>query len=95
MNKNYKPVLDEKTIYYYVSSSDMIRFISNNKPMEWNKTINYVRNHYICNIDENIAFWDEDILEYPENYNTEQVEWVTAFFKAHPFLKNRMVLVSD
>ncbi len=92
---SYKPVLDEKRLYHYVSSSYITEFITENSSMTQNNACVYVRKYGICDGDEPVAFWDDDILKHPNSYNPEQVKWVSAFFEAHPFLQNKMAVVFD
>lgn len=91
-----KPVIKEENAITYVSDAQMIRFISTNAPMDWNECCDFVRKHDITNSDDNGgALWDDSILKRPQDYNDEQVKWITAFFQAHPFIKKMMVVFDD
>jgi hypothetical protein len=90
-----KPVLKQEGTPHYVSESEMIKFISENAPMDWNKCCDFVRKHDITGWNGGVAHWDKtDIIKNAKEYNEEQVKWVGAFFEAHPWL-NAMVLVFD
>lgn len=88
----FKPVVKQKDLPYYISSAEMIRFITLNSTMDWNKCCDYVRKYGICDGDgEDVTFWNKDDIT---EYNPEQLKWVTAFFEAHPFIE-KMALVFD
>jgi hypothetical protein len=86
------PVIKQNEAKYYVSTADMVSFISQNAPMDWNDCCDFVRDNGIC--DER-TYWDKDILKNPKSYNEEQVIWITAFFKAHPFIERFMIVFYD
>jgi hypothetical protein len=91
-----KQVLVETQSIYYVDSSIMIKFISINAPMEWNDCCDFVRYHDICNGEFGPAYWcKEDLINEPHEYNKEQVEWVGAFFEAHPWIERMMLVFGD
>lgn len=94
-----KPVLQKKDpIYYYalVDDADIIKFISVNAPMEWNDCCDFVREHDIVSGEIGPTFWEkEDIINSSEEYNEEQVKWITAFFETHPWIERMMVVFDD
>ena len=91
-----KPVLSEKEQTHYVDDGDLIRFISENAPMGWNKCCDFVREQGITSVDGNKVYWvKQDLLDYPEHYNEEQMKWVSAFFEAHPWIEKMMVVFDD
>jgi hypothetical protein len=90
-----KPVLFEKEQIHYVDDVDLIRFISENTSMglSWNKCCDFVRDNNIVSYDGNKVYWvKQDLIDRPEEYNEEQVKWVTAFFEAHPWIEKMMVV---
>ncbi len=91
-----KPVLKEKETAYYVSEGDMIEFISENAPMDWNNCCSFVRDNNICGNDGSI-YWAKEIIKNakPEDYNEEQIKWVGAFFEAHPWIEKMMIVFDD
>lgn len=86
--------LKQEDIPHYVSDADMIRFISKNAPMDWNKCCDFVREHNICG-EEGPIYWTKDILVKPELYNEEQIKWIGAFFEAYPFIEKFMLVFDD
>lgn len=89
-----KPVLKQESSIHFVSDADMIKFISENAPMDWNKCCRFVIAHDICGEDGPI-FWDKDVLSHPAEYNEEQIKWVGAFFEAHPWIERMMIVFDD
>ena len=90
-----KPVLNELNQIHYVDSSDMVKFIRENSDMEHNKVCKFVRNYDICDGEFGPAFWDKkDLTNNSDEYNKEQIEWIGAFFEAHPWIE-RMMIVFD
>lgn len=91
-----KPVLKQEEPTHYVSDADMIRFISENAPMDWNKCCDFVRKHNICSREDGPAFWNkEEVLTEPDDFNEEQVKWISAFFEAHPWIERMMIVFDD
>jgi hypothetical protein len=90
-----KSVIKEKDAIYYVNSSDMVKFIKINSKIKHNDVCQLVRNHNICDDEYGPSFWEKkDLMNNPEEYNTEAVKWVSAFFEAHPWIE-KMVIVFD
>lgn len=89
------PVLTEEQPIHYVGESDMITFISKNSNMGWDKICDFVRDNGICNSSGEPILWSkEDIIDTKQHkhYNDAQIKWVTAFFEAHPWVKNIMII---
>jgi hypothetical protein len=89
-----KPVIKKEDVIAYVSDADMIEFISENAPMEWNKCCDYVRDNGITG-SEGKVYWTKDILKRPKLYNEQQVKWITAFFDTHPWIEKFMCVFDD
>ena len=89
-----KPVLEQGKTPYFVTEAEMITFISENAPMDWNECCDYVRKTDITSSLGGGAHWDRDVLKNPKEYNEDQVKWVGGFLEAHPWI-NSMVLVFD
>jgi hypothetical protein len=91
-----KPVLNELNQIHYVHSSLMIKFIRENSNMEHNKVSDFVRDYDICDGEFGPAYWDKkDLILLSDEYNKEQVEWVGAFFEAHPWIERMMIVFND
>jgi hypothetical protein len=91
-----KPVLSEKEQIHYIDNADFIEFISTNAPMDWNECCDFVKEQGITSDDGNKVYWvKQDLLDHPEEYNEEQMKWVTAFFEAHPWIEKMMVVFDD
>lgn len=92
-----KPVLKEKDALYYISDADMIQFISENAPMDWNECCDFVRDNDITNSEEGRAYWKRENIEnaQPGHYNEEQIKWIGAFFEAHPWIERMMIVFDD
>jgi hypothetical protein len=90
-----KPVLKKEESIHYISDAEMIEFISENAPMDWNECCKFVRNNNIVG-SEGRVYWIKSHLDNikPGNYSEEQIKWVGAFFKAHPWIE-RMMIVFD
>lgn len=91
-----KATLKKEDLAYYISEADIIRFIHENAPMEWNKCCDYVRE---CNItgEEGSAFWMKENVFGKNNvdYNPEAIKWMKLFFEAHPFINKVMIVFDD
>jgi hypothetical protein len=88
-----KQVLDQTQQVHYVDDCDMIRFIESNSTMKWNDICDFVRKHDITSGEYGPAFWKkQDVIDTPEEYNEEQVKWITTFFEAHPWIESMMVV---
>jgi hypothetical protein len=91
-----KQVLDKTQAIYYVDNADMIKFIKVNSDMEWNDVCDFVRNRDIVPSEDGPTFWvKSDLIETPEEFNEEQVYWVGAFFDAHPWIEQMMIVFDD
>jgi len=91
-----KAVLDKSHLIYYVSSSDMIKFIRINSNMEHNDVCKFVRDKDICDGEFGNVFWEKkDLTELPEEFNEEQLYWVGAFFESHPWIERMMIVFND
>lgn len=89
------PVLSEEHSIYYIDSSSIIKFISNNSDMDLNDVYRFVRKHQICNDEHGPTYWDRScLINYPYEYDDEAVKWMTMFFDTHPWI-NRMMVVFD
>ena len=90
------PVLKEKDQTHYVSDSDMIKFISKNAPMDWNMCSEFVRENNITSSEGNQVYWvKDDMLNDHEEFNEVAKEWVLAFFDAHPWINQMMIVFDD
>lgn len=92
-----KPVIKQEEAKYYVSESDIVKFVSENGPMEWNKTCDYVRDTGITSSDGDKVFWSRDDVfkEKTKYYNDEAYQWMRKFFNAHPFMEKVMIVFDD
>jgi hypothetical protein len=89
-----KQVLDKSQAIYYVDESDMVKFISINMPMARNKSYAFVR-EFITSEDAETVFYDKkDITDNPNSYLPDQVQWIGAFFEAHPWME-RIAIIFD
>ncbi len=90
------PVLKQENAIYYVNHADIIRFIQANSTMEWNAICDFVGNNNIGAGDNGPAFWQKvDVIKYSAEYNEEQIFWIGAFFEAHPWIEQMMVVFDD
>ena len=87
----FKPHVKKSDPLHYVSDADMIYFITKNSGMDWNTCCEYVRENNITG-EEGSAHWSKSDVETPSN---EGEKWVNAFFKAHPWITNMMVVFDD
>jgi hypothetical protein len=90
------PVLKQKDQITYVSEVDIVRFISENAPMDWNKCCDFIRDENISG-DEGKVLWNKDVFQKKnlKYYNKNQIKWITAFFDAHPWIEKMMVVFDD
>lgn len=93
----FKAVLKQEDLAYYVSDAEIIRFISENAPMPWNKCCSFVRDVGITSESSSGgALWErKDVMNNEEEYNSEQIKWMKLFFKAHPFIDKVMFVFDD
>lgn len=83
---------------YYVSESDMVKFISTNATMSWNDACSFIKEHDIEGWNGGSALWrKKDVLkkDAEKHYNEESVKWIKAFFEAHPFMEAMMIVFDD
>lgn len=79
------PVINENDKISYVDESDLIKFIEQNQnEMDWNQICDFIRN--FVNI-EGKTFFEKNDKDLPY--------WVNEFFKAHPFLGDKIMFVFD
>lgn len=90
-----KPVLKQEESTYYISESDIIRFISENAPMDWNKCCRFVRDKHITSGDGDKIYWTKQQLSKSKSLNEEQIKWISAFFEAHPWIERMMIVFDD
>jgi len=91
-----KKVLDQENSTFYVESNEMIAFIKENSNMQHNEICDFVRNYDICDGEFGPAYWDKsDLINNANEYNTEQIKWVNAFFKTHPWIERMMIVFND
>ena len=91
-----KQVLDQTQAIYYVDSSEMVKFIRENSNMEHNKVCDFVRDYGICDGGFGPAYWDKlDLTNNANEFNTEQIKWVNAFFEAHPWIERMMIVFNN
>ncbi len=89
----YKATLTKEKSLHYVSDADMVRFIETNSDMDWNKVCDYIKDVGITS-DEGLAYWSKEyLLKYPKE--DEASKWVSAFFKAHPWIERMMIVFDD
>ncbi len=91
-----KPVLIESETIIYVDDAKMVRFISENAPMEWNEASDFMIKENITN-HEGSAYWSrEEVFKepIPVYEKPEGIKWLRHFFDAHPWL-NRIKIVFD
>ena len=89
-----KPVLKKEDSIYFISSSEMIRFIVENSRMIHNDVCKFVMDKGICNDEYGPGLWEKEDLN-PDYYNKEQIYWIGAFFEAHPWIKKMMIVFND
>ena len=90
------PVLTESETVIYIDEGKIVKFISENAPMEWNDACEFVREHGITG-EEGTMYWTRnDVFKEPiADYDDETaIEWLRHFFDAHPWL-NRIKIVFD
>lgn len=88
-----KAILRQQDAIFYISSSDIIRFISENSDMGWIDTRSFVRKYNIVpegGADFDKHFWINEVLS-PKDHSKEQIKWIGAFFEAHPWINKMMV----
>lgn len=86
-----KPTIKEEDLRVFVDLCDIIEFISDNAPMEWNATNDFIQQHGIAyGSDRDFYFYDVEDVEELEG---EEKYWIGEFFKAHPFITKGMVVV--
>jgi hypothetical protein len=91
-----KGLLKQEDLSYYISNADIIKFISKNAPMDWNRCCDFVRKNNITS-DEGPAYWRrKDVLgKNSDEYNSEAIKWMKLFFEAHPFIDSVMIVFDD
>lgn len=93
----YKAVISQEEATYYVGDSDIVKFISENGSMPWNKTCKYVQENDIVSSEGDVVCWTRDHV-FDENqakyYNENAIYWMKEFFNAHPFM-NKIMVVFD
>lgn len=91
-----KPILNQAEAIYYISTSDMIKFIEANSNMEWNNICDFVRKEGIASEESDRTYWvKDDLLRYSKEYNEEQKKWIGAFFEAHLWIERMMIVFDD
>lgn len=95
-SNNIKPTLDHQNQIHYVTEYELIKFIETNIEDGSIDVQDLVRNNKLGpHSDTDMTYWDEktviDMLNHPTEYNPHQVKWITAFFKAHPWIKKMMI----
>jgi hypothetical protein len=93
--KAMKPVIKEDSVKAYISDYDIIKFISENAPMDWNKCCDFVRKHGITGDNGEPVYWYRSILKNPKDYDPEAIKWIGAFYEAHPFIDKMMIVFDD
>lgn len=87
-----KPVIENDNAIYYVSQSDMLKFIEENKNCERDVASRITRE--IFNNDSDKVYYDGKIEK--KSWNSEpEVFWINNFFDAHPFMKKIMFVFDD
>lgn len=89
-----KPVLKKEDSIYFVSSSEMIRFILENSEMEHSKVCDFVIENGICNDEYGPGLWEKEDLD-PNYYSKVQIYWIGTFFEAHPWIKKMMIVFDN
>ena len=65
-------------------------------PMEWNDCCDFVRDVNITSVNEGGSHWrKEEVTNVPEEFNSEAVKWIKAFFDAHPWMERMMIVFDD
>lgn len=93
----YKPVIKQEDSIYYVSESDIIKFIVDNSGMDWNDCCDYVRDKNITG-DEGRVCWTKNRIIDPKqrkHYKEDQLKWIGGFFEAHPWMEKIMIVFDD
>lgn len=93
-----KPIITQEEATYYISEADMIKFISENAPMEWNTTCGYIRKVGITDDEGGRTYWTKESVfdeKKEKHYNKESVQWMRNFFNAHPFMEKIMIVFDD
>ena len=93
-----EPVLLQTKQIHYVSEANLVRFVSQNAPMEWNEACNFIRAKGLTSDEGDTVYWTKDDISDPKKkryYNDDQIKWITAFFDAHPWIEKMMVVFDD
>jgi hypothetical protein len=92
-----KPVLSIEKGIYYISTSEIIEFISQNAPMDWNRCCDFTREEGIISSDFDKTYWDKKSVESysDELKKSQKIFWIKAFFEAHPWIERMMVVFDD
>jgi hypothetical protein len=89
------PAIKKEDVLTYVSEGAIVRFISENAPMDWNKCCDFIREQGISGDEGRIMWTKPQIEKYPKQYNPEAVKWILAFFEAHPFVGDKIMICFD
>jgi len=89
-------VLEKELNITYVSEASIIRFISINGKMNWEKCFYFVKDKHIVGSAGRIM-WDKHCFDgkNKQYYNKHQIKWITLFFDAHPWIERMMVIFDD
>jgi hypothetical protein len=93
-----EPVLLQSKQIHYVSEADMVRFVSQNAPMEWNEACKFIRNKGLTSDEGEKVYWTKESIHKPDAkkyHNEDQLKWIVAFFDAHPWIERMMVVFDD
>jgi hypothetical protein len=91
-----KPILNKTNQIHYVETSDIVRFIRENSDMGHNTVCDFIRDHNICGDEYGPGYWNkQELIDSPEGYNEEQIKWISAFFEAHPWIEQMMIVFND
>lgn len=80
-----KPVIKEQDSTHYVSEADLIRFIEENSNYGWDQLCDTTRDKVFS--EGKTYYSGKPTGKY---YDEFTIEWVGAFFDAHPFMKKIM-----
>lgn len=89
--------LEKEFVTAYISEAEVIKFIEANSDMEWNTVCDYVRKEKIVSVEYGRCLYVKTDLLDPTltHFTKAQRKWMLAFFEAHPFLPQRIMLVFD
>jgi len=89
----FEATMREQEPLHYISTADLIQFITKNSDMHWNQVCDYVYKKHILSHD-GPSYFSRGEFE-GDGHSSEVKKWVGGFFKVHPWLNHIMIVFDD